>query len=292
MLARLRLFLEMIRFSHTLFALPFALWSATIAWRWNALQGRSFRAQDLLGILLCMVFARSAAMAFNRLVDRDLDAANARTRTRHIPAGLLSVGAVWFFCLASGLGFVASTMLFLPNVWPVALSLPVLGVVTGYSYAKRFTWLCHYWLGAALALAPAAAWIALRGEVAATPLWIGAAVFFWVGGFDIIYACQDHEFDRQHGLASIPARFGVPAALRIAAISHAAMLACLGLLAWTEPAGWVFCVGLLAVAILLVYEHRLVAPHDLARVNIAFFNVNIVVSLGLFVVGVLDLFVR
>ncbi|MFM8222256.1 MAG: UbiA-like polyprenyltransferase, partial [Planctomycetaceae bacterium] len=211
-----RRYLELVRFSHTLFALPFALLSAVLAWRQTALERGTWRWQQLLGILLCMVFARTVAMAFNRLVDRQIDAGNPRTAGRHLPAGLLSVGNVVGLLVACGLGFVASTLLFLPNEWPAWLSLPVLLFLCGYSYAKRFTAWCHYWLGAALMLSPVAAWIALRGEVTWTPVLLGLAVFFWVGGFDVIYACQDVDFDRDRGLFSLPARIGVGPALRLA----------------------------------------------------------------------------
>ncbi|MGQ0637454.1 MAG: UbiA-like polyprenyltransferase [Planctomycetaceae bacterium] len=281
--------LEMIRFSHTLFALPFALFAACLAWRQNRTEGVSFRWQELLGIVLCMVFARSAAMAFNRLADRRLDALNPRTATRHLPQGTLSPGIVWAFCGLSAAAFVAATLLFLPNRWPAYLSLPVLGFLSGYSYAKRFTVLCHYWLGAALMLSPVAAWIAIRGELAWAPVLLGLAVFFWVGGFDIIYACQDVAHDRSRGLYSIPARLGVPAALKLALVSHAAMLACLFALWKTASLGPVFLAGVVVVAALLAYEHWLVRPDDLTRVNVAFFQVNAVVSVGLLLVGVVDL---
>ena len=285
---RLRHFLEMIRFSHTLFALPFALLSACLAWRQNWLDGIAFHWQELIGILLCMVFARSTAMAFNRLVDRRIDAVNPRTATRHIPAGILSTAAVTAFTGACGFAFIASTLLFLPNRWPLYLSIPVLAFLCGYSYAKRFTALCHYWLGAALMLSPIAAWIALRGEVAWPPVLLGGAVFFWVGGFDIIYACQDVEFDRGRGLFSVPARWGVVAALRFAALSHLCMLACLFGLWHAADLGWMFLSGIVLVAGLLVHEHRLVRPDDLTRVNLAFFHVNAIVSVGLLVVALLD----
>jgi 4-hydroxybenzoate polyprenyltransferase len=239
-----------------------------------------------------MVFARSMAMAFNRLVDRRIDAENPRTASRHLPSGLLSVPAVAVFCAACALGFIASTLFFLPNVWPLYLSVPVLVFLCGYSYAKRFTSLCHYWLGAALSLSPVAAWIALRGELSWPPVLLGAAVFFWVGGFDIIYACQDVRFDRERGLSSIPARFGVPAALRLALVSHILMLTCLVGLWWTADLGWAFAIGVGLVAILLAYEHSLVRPDDLARVNLAFFHVNAVISVGLFVVALADIWLR
>lgn len=276
--------LGLIRFSHTVFALPFALLSALLAWR-----DVPFRLRDLLGILVCMVLARSAAMAFNRLVDRRLDAENPRTAGRHLPAGLLGTGTVWAFTVACCAGFVAATLLFLPNRLPIFLSVPVLAFLLGYSFAKRFTSWCHYWLAAALMLSPVATWIALTGTVTPTPCLLAAVIFFWVGGFDILYACQDVDFDRQRGLFSIPARFGVPRALKIAAASHA--LTVLGLFAlwWGAGLGPVFLTGVLVVTGLLVWEHRLVRPDDLSRVNQAFFHVNALISLGLFAVGALDL---
>ncbi|MEW4526271.1 UbiA-like polyprenyltransferase [Maioricimonas sp. JC845] len=284
MIERIRQLLELIRFSHTVFALPFALLSALLAW-----QTVPFRWQDLLGILLCMVFARSAAMAFNRLADRHIDADNPRTAQRHLPARLLSVPVVAGFTAACSVAFVLSTLLFLPNRWPVILSVPVLAFLLGYSYAKRFTSWCHYWLSAALMLAPIAAWIAIRGDVTATPLLLAASVFFWVGGFDIIYACQDAEFDRGRGLHSVPARWGIPGALRIAFLSHLGTIVCLLALWQTSGLGWLFLTGVVLVAALLIYEHWLVRPDDLSRVNVAFFNVNAVISIGLLIVAAADL---
>ena len=285
MLRRTRQMLELIRFSHTVFALPFALLSATLAWRDGAVP---FRGRDLAGILLCMVFARSAAMAFNRLVDRNIDAQNARTAARHLPAGLLSFSAVTAFTVLCAVGFVLSTLLFFPNRWPLILSAPVLAFLLGYSFAKRFTVWCHYWLAAALMLSPPAAWIAIRGELDWPPALLAAAVFFWVGGFDILYACQDVDFDRRASLFSIPARWGVPAALRIAAASHLLTVICLFALWQIAEMGPVFLAGVAGVTALLAYEHRLVRPDDLTRVNAAFFQVNAVISIGLFVVGLAD----
>jgi 4-hydroxybenzoate polyprenyltransferase len=287
---RIRLMLEMIRFSHTVFALPFALLAAVMAWREGDIV---WRWQDLTGVVLCMVFARSTAMAFNRLADRRLDAQNPRTSSRHLPAGLLSVGGVTAFAVVCAAGFVASTLLFLPNRWPLYLALPVLGFLCGYSFAKRFTALAHFWLGAALGMAPLAAWLAVRGELSWPPVVLGAAVMFWVAGFDIIYACQDVEYDSQTGLHSMPARLGVVKALRLAAACHLLTVLALVALPCVYPQlGWIYQAGILAVGVLLAYEHRLVRPDDLARVNVAFFNVNAVVSVGLFVVGVADLLVR
>lgn len=285
MFKRVRYLLELIRFSHTLFALPFALLSAVLAWRTV-----EFRWQDLAGILVCMVFARSAAMAFNRLVDRRIDADNPRTEKRHIPQGTLSAKFVAGFTLLSSVGFIAGTLLFLPNPWPLRLSVPVLLFLLGYSYAKRWTAFCHYWLAAALMLSPIAAWIALTGTVAWPAVLLAAVIFFWVGGFDIIYACQDAEFDQKHGLYSIPARFGIPRALKIAAFSHLFTVACLVGLWLSADLGWVFLAGVIGVALLLAYEHSLVKPSDLGRVNLAFFHVNAIISVGLFLLGVADVF--
>jgi 4-hydroxybenzoate polyprenyltransferase len=292
---RLRMILEMIRFSHTVFALPFALLSAVMAWTLSAHEEPPvlWRWQELAGIVLCMVFARSAAMAFNRLADRKFDAENPRTRGRHLPAGLLSVGSVTLFAVACTAAFVASTLLFLPNRLPLILSLPVLAFLLGYSYTKRFTALAHFWLGAALMLAPVAAWIAVRGEVAWPPVVLGGAVLLWVAGFDIIYACQDIEYDQSRGLRSVPARLGIAGALRLAAVCHLGTVALLFLLPVVYPLlSGIYLTGITAVTLLLIYEHWLVRPDDLTRVNVAFFNVNAIVSVGLFVVGALDLYMK
>jgi 4-hydroxybenzoate polyprenyltransferase len=315
-LGKLRDLLEMIRFSHTVFALPFALFAAGLAWATpvpgrvaavgsvggvaaDARLGVPFRWQDLAGILVCMVTARSAAMAFNRLADRRIDALNPRTRTRHLPAGRLSVFSVTVFTAVNVLLFVAGTLLFWPNRLPLLLSVPVLLWLLGYSYTKRFTWLAHYWLGAALMLAPICTWIALRGSIViehpsdvAPALWLGLAVLSWVSGFDILYACQDADFDRRARLHSVPARWGIPRALRIAAACHGVTvvaLAALPLACPQVPLGGVFLSGVAAVALLLAYEHWLVRPDDLSRVGTAFFHVNAVISLGLLVIGTLDL---
>ncbi|MEX2140867.1 MAG: UbiA-like polyprenyltransferase [Pirellulales bacterium] len=302
MLTRLRHLLEMIRFSHTLFALPFALMAALMAWTLNLRSDLSqpFRWQELAGILFCMVTARSTAMAFNRLVDWRIDAANPRTAVRHIPTGVLSVRYVALFTAGCVAAFVASTLLFLPNRLPLYLSLPVLAFLLGYSYAKRFTSLAHFWLGAALMFAPVCAWIALRGEaVLANPLdlipaaVLGGAVLLWVAGFDIIYATQDADFDRQRGLHSLPARLGVRRALQTAAACHFGAVVLLVALPFVYSyLGWIYWTGTAAVAGLLVYEHALVRPTDLSRVNLAFFNVNAVIGLGLLAVVTLELMMR
>jgi 4-hydroxybenzoate polyprenyltransferase len=295
--------LEMIRFSHTLFALPFALLAAVMAWTTPITTTHrappSFHWQHLVGILVCMVAARSAAMAFNRLADRAIDAENPRTKSRHLPAGILSVGCVAAFTLGSALLFVAGTLLFLPNRLPLMLSVPVLLFLLAYSYTKRFTALAHFWLGTALMLAPVCVWIALRGEILMTSpadilpaLLLGGAVLMWVGGFDIIYACQDVEFDRSAKLNSIPASLGIRGALRLAAFCHLltlVLLASLPLVCPQVPLGWIYGTGVAAVAVLLVYEHLVVRPDDLTRVNVAFFNVNALISIGLLIVGAIDL---
>ncbi|NOY30645.1 MAG: UbiA family prenyltransferase, partial [Planctomycetes bacterium] len=281
MLTTVRHFLSLIRFSHTLFALPFAMLAAMMAWAKGA-----FRWQELLGILLCMITARSAAMAFNRLADRKIDAENPRTAGRHLPAGILSVTQVTALTAACGFAFIASTLLFLPNRLPLYLSLPVLAFLCGYSYTKRFTSLAHFWLGVALALSPIAAWIAIRGEaVLQSPIdllpvvVLGGAVFAWVSGFDMIYACQDFQFDREAGLKSIPTRLGVAGALRLAALCHAVAVVLLAVLPLVyPPLGLIYWAAVAVVAALLIYEHALVRPDDLDRVNVAFFNVNAVIS--------------
>jgi 4-hydroxybenzoate polyprenyltransferase len=293
MFRRVGQFLEMIRFSHTLFALPFALLAAIMAWVENARSSPpvAFRWLDLAGILACMVFARGAAMAFNRIADRQLDAINPRTQTRHLPAGAISVVGAAVFTGICSLGFVAGTLMFLPRNWiPFYASPAVLLFLMGYSYAKRFTLLSHFWLGAALMLAPVAAWVAIRAEIAIAPLVLGGAVLFWVAGFDIIYACQDFVFDVKMRLRSIPAQFGVAAALKIAAFCHLAMVVLLLMLPLAYPFfGRIYLTGIAAIAGLLFYEHWIVRPDDLTRVNRAFFHVNAVVSVGLLVIGAVDL---
>lgn len=289
MLPTVRSLLELIRFSHTLFALPFALTSALLAWK---LCG--FHVVQLVGILLCMIFARSTAMAFNRLADRRFDAANPRTAVRHLPSGRLSVAAVWLFTLLCAAGFIGSTAIFLvfDNPYPLYLSVPVLLFLCGYSHTKRFTSLSHIWLGASLGLSPLAAWIAIRGMAdLAAPLVLGGAVLCWVAGFDIFYACQDVDFDRKAKLHSIPAALGIRASLRVAALCHMLMLILLLVLYWAAAPhlGVIYLSGVAAAAVLLLYEHSLVRPDDLSRVNRAFFHVNGIISVGLFLVVAVQL---
>jgi 4-hydroxybenzoate polyprenyltransferase len=298
--SRFRTYLELVRFSHTIFALPFAIMAAFLAFHRG---GAAALSQPLgwfppaAGILLCMVSARTAAMAFNRLVDRTIDAANPRTAARHLPRGDVGVGEVLGLVVASSAAFIASTLLFLPNWLPLVLSVPVLAWLLGYSYAKRFTMLAHVWLGAALGLAPVAAWIALRGEaMLGNPadvfpaLLLGLAVTAWVSGFDIIYACQDARFDADHGLQSIPARLGVPKALVVSKCLHAATMLLLASLPAAVPAlGPIYWIAYAAIALLLVWEHSLVKPDDLSRVNQAFFTANAVIGLVLLAAIAADL---
>jgi len=289
--SRLRSYLELVRFSHTIFALPFAAAASLLALArggdaWYASGGAALL-RPCVGVLVCMVAARTAAMAFNRLVDRDFDAANPRTAGRHLPRGAVTPGEVIGLVAGSSAAFVAGTLLFLPNWLPAILALPVLAWLLGYSYTKRFTSLAHVWLGAALGLAPIAAWIALRGQtLLAAPsdivpaALLGAGVTLWVAGFDIIYACQDAAFDTGHGLHSIPARLGVAGALRLAKWLHAAaFLALASLPACVPELGIWSWVAVVAIAALLAWEHALVRPDDLSRVDRAFFTANAVIGI-------------
>ena len=246
----------------------------------------------MLATIIGGSLAAGGANAINMYVDRDIDAKNPRTAVRHLPRGQLSVASVWLFTLVCCAGFVGSPALFLieDNPWPIRLAAPLLLFLLGYSYTKRFTALAHFWLGASLLLAPLAAWIAIRGfDDWPTPLIIGLAVLFWVAGFDIIYACQDTDFDRQAKLFSIPARWGIPMALKLALISHVVMLGCLLGLWQVAGLGWLFLIGIGMVAALLTYEHAIVRPNDLGRVNVAFFQTNAIISLGLLLVTLADL---
>jgi len=283
MLRQTKIILEMIKFSHTLFALPFAALSAVWAthaypeWSWS----------DVVLVLPCMVLARTTAMCFNRLADRRIDAVNPRTATRALPAGLLGVWSVAAFTLVSAGLFVLTTALF-SNPWPLRLSVPVLAFVCLYSYAKRVTWLSHVWLGAALMLAPVCTWVAITGHIDWAPVMLGLAVLFWVSGFDIIYALQDVTFDEQAGLKSMPIRFGISGSLWLAWLFHVLMIACLVVLLWLFPLGWLYAAAVAAVAILIAYEHAIVRPDRLDKVNVAFFHVNAIVSAALLAAGGAD----
>ena len=274
LLGRTAAYGRMIRFSHSVFALPFAFTSAALA-----AQGRGISARQALWIVVAMVGARSAAMGFNRLADHSIDARNPRTAGRELPRGVLSRAEVWAFVAASAAALVlAAAML---NPLCLALSPVALLIVFGYSYTKRFTALSHLALGLALAVAPVGAWLALRGSFHPVPMVLGLAVLAWVAGFDTIYACQDAEVDRREGLHSLPARLGVPRALAAARGLHVLSVALLAVLFWLAPLHPLYLAGVAAIAGLLVYEHSLVSPQDLSRVMQAF-NLNGWVSLGYF----------
>ena len=276
--------LEMIKWEHSVFALPFALCGAMLAAR-----GMPTAAQ-LGWIVLCMVSARSAAMAFNRVADAQIDAANPRTTTRAIPAGALSMKFVGMFVLASCAVFVAAAAQL--NRLTLYLSPIVLAVVLLYSYTKRFTRWSHLVLGFALGMAPAAAWIGVRGSLDPRILVLTAAVTFWVGGFDVLYACQDIDFDRAYGLNSVPQAFGVRRALNFARVLHLIMLALLAAVVVLFGLGKLALVGVVAVALLLAYEHSLVSAGNLSKLNPAFFTMNGVISLVFFVFVAADLLLR
>jgi 4-hydroxybenzoate polyprenyltransferase len=270
-----------IMFEHTIFALPFAylgLFLAADGWPgwW-----------PFFWVSLAMVGARTAAMSFNRVIDARIDAANQRTAQRPIPSGQLDQRSVVLVAVG-GLG------LLLVAAWqlnPLCFALSPLAVValTGYSFTKRFTWASHFVLGLTDAMAPAGGWLAVRPEFTAPMLLLALAVGIWIAGFDLIYACQDVDFDRQYGLHSIPARFGIPTALRISQICHLLMLAALVALGLTLSLGWLYYVGVAAAAGLLLYEHRLIAPHDMSKIDRAFFTVNSYVASVLFVFTLSDL---
>ena len=284
---RVRLTLEMIKFEHSVFALPFALTGALLAAREFHLP-TNLVLEKLLWIVVAMVGARSAAMAFNRILDARIDARNPRTRTRHIPAGILSTGFAWGFVIVSAA--VLALAAWMLNPLCLALSPLALSIVFFYSFTKRFTSFSHLVLGFSLGIAPSAAWIAMAGSLDPRILWLTAAVTFWTAGFDIIYSCQDYEFDLSSGLFSIPCRFGIAAGLWIARTLHVSMLACLVALAVVFHLGWLALAGIGAVVALLIYEHSLVKPADLSRVNAAFFTVNGYVSVLFFLFWAADIY--
>jgi 4-hydroxybenzoate polyprenyltransferase len=266
---------RMVKFSHTVFALPFALAAVAMAAR-----GHGITLVQVLAILVAMVGARTAAMGWNRIVDRRIDAANPRTASREIPTGQVSVAAagtlvaisvVVFLLAAASLGRLC-----------LLLSPVVLALVLGYSFTKRITWLCHLFLGLAIGMAPGAAWIAVRGTIDMPAIWLVVAVATWIGGFDILYALGDRDFDRRTGLYSIPARFGVTTSLVISAVSHVATVAALILAGWSAGLGAIYYAGVATVAAIFLYEHSIVRPSDLSRLDVAFFNLNGYVSLAYF----------
>jgi 4-hydroxybenzoate polyprenyltransferase len=269
-----RHFLDAIKFEHTVFALPFAYVAMVLAadgwpgWR------------TLLWVTLAMAGARTLAMAVNRLADRFIDAANPRTARRHLPAGLLTPAQVAGAAAAAGALLLLSAYM----LNPLCLALAPLAVLflVGYSYTKRFTWLSHWILGFTDGIAAAGGWIAVRGAFAPPVYVLWFALTVWIAGFDLIYACQDVEFDRGHRLHSVPARFGIPAALITARACHVLTIASFALLGWMMGLGWLYWLGVTVVAGLLVYEHSLVSPGDLSRLDVAFFNVNGYIAVILF----------
>ncbi len=285
-LRQLRVVLEMIKIEHTLFALPFALLGMVLA-------AEGWPSWGTVGwIAVAMIGARSAAMGWNRLIDARIDAANPRTAGRALPAGLVTHGFVSLFIAGScGLLVLAAWRL---NPLALALAPVALGILFLYSYTKRFTWICHLILGLALSGAPLGAWIAVRGDVRATPVALALAVLLWTAGFDVMYALQDVEFDRRSGLFSIPARFGVVPALWISGLLHVGVLALLALLPRLYPPGlgtgyWIGWAGCL---VLLAYQHWIVRPNDLSRLNAAFFTTNGLLSVWLFATAAFDLLRR
>lgn len=281
MLRTLRTYLEMIRFPHTVFALPFAFMGAVLA------AGGIPPGNKILWILVAMVGARSGAMGVNRLADRHLDRRNPRTQDRALPQGRISPGEALVFVVVSfGIFLFAAWML---NPLCLALAPAAILIVSGYSYTKRLTTLSHLILGLCLALAPLGAWIAVAGRITLPAVVLGGAVIFWVAGFDILYALLDIEFDRRTGLFSIPARLGVDGGIRIARLFHALTALCLALLLPLLRLGAVYAVGLLLAVALLLYEHWLLHRHGLAKLDVAFFNVNGALSIGLFLFTLGDL---
>lgn len=280
MLATLRVYLDMIRFAHTVFALPFAFMGAVLA------AGGIPPGRTLWWILVAMVGARSGAMGTNRIADRRLDSLNPRTRDRALPQGKIALGEAAAFVFVSFAVFVFSAWMLNPLCF--ALAPLAIIIVCGYSYTKRFTAASHLVLGLSLALAPIGAWVAVRGEIAAPALVLGLGVLFWVAGFDILYAFQDIGFDRRTGLFSIPAWLGPAKGLIVAGVFHALTVGCLALLIPLLHLGPIYRLGLLCAALLLIYEHLLVHRHGLAKLDTAFFAVNGVLSIGMFLATVGD----
>ncbi|MDN5344764.1 MAG: 4-hydroxybenzoate polyprenyltransferase [Clostridia bacterium] len=281
---KLKVFLEMIKFEHTIFALPFAYLGAFLA-----ADGRPTLAQ-LVWITLAMIGARTAAMSLNRLIDRHIDALNPRTATRALPRGLLSVAEVWLYTLLSfSLLFYAAWQL----NWLCVQLLPIaVFILMIYSYTKRWTWACHLVLGLADALAPVGAWVAIRAAFDLPAIILGLGMGSWVAGFDIIYACQDYDFDRQHGVHSIPARLGKARGLAIARCLHAGAILMLALVGALLHLNWIYFLGVALAAVILIYEHRLVSPADLSRLNLAFLNLNGYLSVLMFIFTFLALTLR
>jgi 4-hydroxybenzoate polyprenyltransferase len=295
-----RVYLELVRFSHTLFALPFAFLGGLMAMGLNLRMVVPVypRVVDLVGVVLCMVFMRNAAMGFNRFADRKIDANNPRTLNRHIPAGVISARKVLFFVLLNSAFFVCSTFLFLPNTFPLLASLPLLLFVFGYSYAKRWTVSAHLWLGIVLMCAPVGAWVVMRptfDSLTIVPMLLGLAVMFWATGFDLIYACQDARVDEEQGLYSVPGKYGIESAFFVSRMCHIIAVILFAIIPMFYPLfSYIFEAGVIIVALILITEHVIATPRkkeqlNLNKINIAFFQMNATVSIGLLLVGILDL---
>jgi 4-hydroxybenzoate polyprenyltransferase len=281
---------RLIRFSHTVFALPFALAAVVLAWPSHPVSLRT-----LMWILVAMVGARSAAMGFNRLVDRQFDALNPRTRAWELPQGKITVWEGTLLTFLSSLIFVFAA--YQLNLLCFILAPLALAIIFFYSLTKRFTWTSHFFLGLALSLAPVGAWLAITGEPESlaslrVPLFLGLGVLFWLAGFDVLYSLQDYEFDRAHGLHSIPVHFGVEGSLRLSSVFHAVTALFLILVGLSAQLGAIYWVGVGAVCIILIWEHRLVTPVDFSRINRAFFEFNAYVSVGYFLTTLADIWIR
>jgi len=281
MLKKIKILLEDIKIQHTIFALPFALMSAFIA------SNGVPPSDKLLWILLAMVGARSSAMSFNRIADVDYDRENPRTKERALPKGRIRKSYYIIFLILSVLLFIFSCIML--NRLALILSPAALLIVFFYSYTKRFTIFSHFFLGLSLSLAPIGAWVAIREEISIVSIVLGLAVIFWLAGLDIIYSCQDVEFDKSHGLFSFPAKLGIERALRLAAIFHVIMTLFLFSLFFIGNLGLLYLGGIILIAGLLYYEHSIVRPDDLSKVNVAFFNVNGIISIGLMLMTILDI---
>ncbi|WP_418790463.1 UbiA-like polyprenyltransferase [Phosphitispora sp. TUW77] len=285
--ARVRNFAEMIKFEHTVFALPFAYMGAFLA-------KRDFpTGHELIWITLAMVGARTAAMALNRLIDRHIDARNPRTADRHLPRGILSVAEVWVYVVLSWGLLLVSAWQLNPHNLEVPLTVKLMPiavfVLTLYSYTKRFTWMCHLILGLSLGLAPVGSWVGVTGGVQLPAIILGFVVIAWVAGFDIIYACQDYEFDRKEGIHSIPAVFGLGKALVFSGLLHVLTVLFLILDGILLGMGYFYWIGVILAAGILIYEHSMVTPTDLSKLDAAFFNMNGILSLMLFVFTLADI---
>ncbi|MDX2019371.1 MAG: UbiA-like polyprenyltransferase [Deltaproteobacteria bacterium] len=283
--SQVQTFGRMIKFSHTIFALPFALAAAAIAAR-----GHGLSTDRLFAIIVAMATARTSAMGWNRIVDRHYDAQNPRTATREIPSGKISVRTATGIVVVSSLLFLAAAA-YLGRLC-FTLSPIALGLVLGYSYTKRFTWLCHLFLGFAIAAGPAGAWIAVTGSLSPPALWLVLAVTTWIGGFDVLYALSDREFDQHAKLRSIPARFGVVKSLWISGLLHVATAAALLMTGVTARLGLAYFTGVAVIVAILIWEHSIVKPKDLSRLNMAFFGLNGYVSMAFLLATLVDVGLR